>query len=65
MRPPEVLKQLKQLREEYRRQSFSYTKEQKAEYDRLIKLRRERVKFMHDNNMVWKGGATKQNVEVT
>ena len=65
MRPPEVLKQLKQLREEYRRQSFSYTKEQKAEYDRLIKLRRERVKFMHDNGMVWKGAATKQNVEVT
>ena len=54
MRPAEVLKQLKQLREEYRRQSFSYTKEQKAEYDRLIKLRRERVKFMHDNGMVWK-----------
>ena len=52
MRPAEVLKQLKQLREEYRRQSFSYTKEQKAEYDRLIKLRRERVKFMHDNGMV-------------
>jgi hypothetical protein len=65
MRPPEVLKQLKQLREEYRRQSFSYTKEQKAEYDRLIKLRRERVKFMQDNGMVWKGTATKQNVEVT
>ena len=65
MRPAEVLKQLKQLREEYRRQSFSYTKEQKAEYDRLIKLRRERVKFMHDNGMVWKGVATKQNVEVT
>ncbi len=65
MRPPEVLKQLKQLREEYRRQSFSYTKEQKAEYDRLIKLRRERVKFMQDNGMVWKGAATQQNVEVT
>ena len=65
MRPAEVLKQLKQLREEYRRQSFSYTKEQKAEYDRLIKLRRERVKFMHANGMVWKGAATKQNVEVT
>ena len=65
MRPPEVLKQLKQLREEYRKQSFSYTKEQKAEYDRLIKLRRERVKFMYDNCMVWKGAATKQNVEVT
>ena len=65
MRPPEVLKQLKQLREEYRKQSFSYTKEQKAEYHRLIKLRRERVKFMYDNGMVWKGAATKQNVEVT
>ena len=55
MRPAEVLKQLKQLREEYRRQSFSYTKEQKAEYDRLLQLRRERVKYMHDNGLVWKG----------
>jgi hypothetical protein len=64
MRPAEVLKQLKQLREEYRRQSFSYTKEQRAEYDRLLVMRRERVKSFYEDGRVSKG-KTKQNVEVT
>ena len=44
MKPSELIKQLNALREQWRQQSFSYTKEQQAEYDRLIKLRRERVK---------------------
>ena len=42
MKPSEVLNQLNALREEYRRQSLSFTNEQRAEYDRLLKLRRER-----------------------
>ena len=53
MKPSEVLKQLKELRETWSKQSFS--KEQQAEYDRLLELRRERVKYMHDNGLVWKG----------
>ena len=44
MKPSEVIKQLNALREQWSEQSFSYTKEQQAEYDRLIALRRERVK---------------------
>jgi len=47
MKPSEILKQLNALREEYRRQSLSFTNEQKAEYDRLMKLRRERVKSFY------------------
>ena len=56
---------MKELREEWRKQGFSYTKEQQAEYDRLIKLRRERVKSFFADDKVSKGGTSKQNVEVT
>ena len=65
MKPSEIFKQLKSLREQWKEQSFSYTKEQQAEYDRLIKLRRERVKSFYANDRVSKGGSSKPNVEVT
>ena len=55
MTPAEVLKQLKELKEEWRNQSFKYTPEQQKEYDRLIQLRRERVKYFYDNDLVFKG----------
>ena len=55
MRPPEVIKQLNKLRESWKKQSFTYTKEQQIKYDQLIKLRRERVKYFHDNDLVSKG----------
>ena len=56
MRPSEVLKQLNELRESWRKQSFSYTTEQQKQYDNLIQLRRERVKYFYDNGLVSKGG---------
>ena len=65
MTPAEVLKQLKELKEEWRNQSFRYTPEQQKEYDRLMKLRRERVKSFYADGKVSKGGTSKQNVEVT
>ena len=65
MKPSEILKQLNALREEYRRQSFTYTQEQQKEYDRLMKLRRERVKSFYADDRVSKGGSSKPNVEVT
>ena len=51
MRPAEVLKQMKELREAWRKQSFSFTKDQQTEYDKLLKLRRERVSYFL--KMVW------------
>ena len=65
MKPSEVLKQLNALKEDYRRQLFQYTPEQQKEYDRLMKLRRERVKSFYADRKVSKGGTSKQNVEVT
>ena len=55
MRPAEVLKRMKELKEEWSKQNFRFSKEQKAEYDNLLKLRHERVKYMHDNGLVRKG----------
>ena len=64
MKPSEVLKRMKELKEEWSKQSFRYTKEQQAEYDRLLQLRRERVKYMYDNGLVWKG-PNKKTVETS
>ena len=55
MTPAEVLKQLKELNEEWRNQSFKYTPEQQIRYDRLIQLRRDRVKYFYANDLVSKG----------
>ena len=55
MKPSEILKQLNALREEYRKQVFAYTPEQQKEYDRLIQLRRDRVKYFYANDLVSKG----------
>lgn len=60
MRPAEVLKQMKELREAWRKQSFSFTKDQQTEYDKLLKLRRERVSYFLKNGMVSKGGLRKK-----
>ena len=65
MKPSEVLKQLNALKEDYRRQLFQYTPEQQKEYDRLIALRRDRVKSFYADGKVSKGGTSKQNVDVT
>ena len=65
MKPSEILKQLNALKEDYRRQLFVYTPEQQKEYDRLIVLRRDRVKSFYVDGKVSKGGTSKQNVEVT
>ena len=55
MTPSQVIKELNELREEWRNQCFKYTPEQQIRYDRLIQLRRERVKYFYDNDLVSKG----------
>ena len=55
MKPALVLKEMRELRESWRKQGFSYTIEQQKRYDELLKLRRARVKWFHDNDRVQKG----------
>ena len=46
MKPALILKEMRELKEAWRRQAFKYTNEQQKRYDELLKLRRERVKEM-------------------
>ena len=63
MRPSDVIKQLAELRESWRKQSFSYTPEQQKQYDTLTQLRRERVKYFYKEGLVSKGGKKEKEVD--
>ena len=63
MRPSQVLKRLNELRKVYQEQTFKFTSEQQKEYDNLKQLRRERVKYFYDNDLVWKGSAKKEDTK--
>ena len=65
MKPALVLKEIRELKEAWRRQSFKFTNEQQKRYDELLKLRRERVKEMYDRDQVSKGGLKKKETEQT
>ena len=60
MRPAEVLKKMKELREAWRKQGFSFNREQEMEYDKLLQLRRERVQMFIKTGRVSKGGLRKK-----
>tara|TARA_B100000427_G_scaffold76970_1_gene62814 strand:- start:179 stop:370 length:192 start_codon:yes stop_codon:yes gene_type:complete len=63
MRPSEILKQIKELNKVWREQNFVYTPEQRAEFDQLKRLRRERVKYFYENDLVFKGAAKKDDTK--
>ena len=58
MKPSQVLKQMNELRETWRKQNFSWYKDQEIEYNKLRKLRWERVKEMYDQGLVHRGSKT-------
>jgi hypothetical protein len=57
MKPALVLKEMRELKEAWRRQAFKYTNEQQKRYDELLTLRRARVKEMYANDQVYKAGS--------
>ena len=63
MRPSQVLKRLNELRKVYQEQTFRFTSEQQKEYDNLKEIRRERVKYFYDNDLVWKGSGKKDDTK--
>ena len=63
MRPSQVLKRLNELRKVYQEQTFKFTSEQQKEYDNLKQLRRERVKYFYDNDLVSRGGVKKEDTK--
>ena len=64
MKPSAILYDLRELNTTWRKQSFQYTKEQQALYDRLVQLRRERVQYFYANNLVFKGSRAAYDKEL-
>ena len=63
MRPSQVLKRLNELRKVYQEQTFKFTSEQQKEYYNLKEIRRERVKYFYDNDLVFRGSAKKEDTK--
>ena len=61
LKPAQVLKELAEMRQSYKDQGFSYNNEQQAQYDKLLKLRRDRVSEFHKSGRVSKGGLRKKD----
>jgi hypothetical protein len=49
---PNVLHHIRDLKDAWRKQDFTYTKQQQEEYDLLIATRRERVKQFYAEGRV-------------
>ena len=51
----ETLLELQQLRKDWQRQNFQYTREQQARYNELVELRRSHVRQYYADGRVWVG----------
>ena len=55
MNSSKVVRDLMSLKETYRKQNFSYTTEQQAQYKELLAIRRQQVSQWHKDGKVWIG----------
>ena len=55
MKSSQVVKDLMSLKEAYRKQNFTYTTEQQAQYKELLAIRRQLVSQRHKDGNVWIG----------
>ena len=55
MKPAEIVYQLRELQDTWRKNNFNLNEGQQVTYDKLLQLRRERVRFFYNNNLVFKG----------
>jgi hypothetical protein len=58
-----VLPHLQELRDTWRAQNFTFTKDQQTQYDMLLQARRERVAFFYETDRVQKGPKVAKKVE--
>ena len=52
-----VLREMQELRETWKRQSFNFSQEQQKRYDELKEMRRVRVNQMYEEGLVYKSSA--------
>ena len=50
-----VLPHLNELKQTYKLQNFTFTKDQQEQYDMLMVARRERIQFFYETERVQKG----------
>lgn len=50
-----VLPHLNELKENWRKQDFKFSKQQQEEYDLLLRARRDRVLYFYEAGLVSKG----------
>jgi hypothetical protein len=50
-----VLKEMQSLRQTWRTQNFTYTKDQQERYDELLELRKAFINFWKEEGRVWVG----------
>ena len=58
-----VLPHLNELRDKWRQQNFTFTKDQQEQYDMLTQARRERVRWFYETNRVQVGPKVTKKVE--
>ena len=58
-----VLPHLNELKQTWKQQNFTFTKDQQKQYDMLIDARRERVSFFYETDRVHKGPKAVKKVE--
>jgi hypothetical protein len=61
MKSQEILNQLFELKQCYRNQNLTFSDGQKKTYENLMNLRRERVRYFYENDMVCKVSKSAQD----
>ena len=55
MKPAEIMYEMREIQDTWRQQNFFLSDAQKQRYAALLQMRRDRVQFFYDNDMVQKG----------
>ena len=55
MKPAEIMYEMREIQDTWRQQNFFLSDAQKQRYADLLKMRRDRIQFFYDNDMVQKG----------
>ena len=59
MNSTENLREIRELRDTWRKQNFVFSTTQQAKYDNLLERRREIVKSYYENGLVYNASASK------
>ena len=64
MKPSEIVYQLRELQDVWRKNNFSLSDGQQVTYDKLLQLRRQRVSYFYANGLVFKGSRAAYDKEL-